>query len=71
MHTTGICPFPIESSCYYQFWLKEKSEIEKNKWILSERAGQDVGWDFAAWNWNMRHRTKWIQSLKASGIHTY
>ncbi len=64
--------FPIENSDYYQFWLREKAEVEKHKWVLSEKCGKDVGWDYAQWNWHMGgHRTGWIRALKASGVQTY
>lgn len=64
--------FPIKDSDYYKFWLREQEEINRHKWVLSEKIGRDVGWDYAHWNWHMAgFRIGWIKSLKASGVHTY
>jgi hypothetical protein len=71
MMPTETGAFPIEHSDYYQFWLREKAEIEKVKWCISEELGRDCGWDYASWQWHMRHRTNWIKALRASGVHTY
>jgi hypothetical protein len=60
-------PFSIESSELYQFRQAERAEIERNKWLLSEKAGCDVGWDYAQWNWIWCHRQKWLDGLKAEG----
>ena len=61
-------PFPIERSSYYSLWLKEKEEISKIKWILSEKAGQDVGWDYSLWQWVFSgHRADWIAKMKEVG----
>lgn len=36
--------------------LKEREEIAKNRWFLSERAQRDVGQNFATINWIIYHR---------------
>lgn len=59
--------FPIELSTYYQRWLEEKAEIERNKWFLSEHVGHDVGWEYAQWDWIMRHRAAWLQHKRQQG----
>jgi hypothetical protein len=56
--------FPLERSAYYQYWLLERAEIEKNKWFLSEKAGKDVGWDYAEWHWIFNHRSGWVTGIK-------
>lgn len=58
------CPqtgaFPIERSSYYQQWLEERAHVQRNRWYLSERAGHDVGYGYAQWNWITCHREAWI-----------
>lgn len=66
---TDVCSlsgiFPIEKSEYYAFYLKEKEEILKHKWVLSEKAGCDVGYDYAQWDWIMRgYRASWRNWIK-------
>lgn len=65
---TGLADtaFPIERSQYYQRWLEEKRAIDEHKWYLSERAGRDVGYHYAQWDWIVNHRIKWLKE-RASG----
>jgi len=55
MKTTGI----LENSALYQQFLKEREEILKHKWIESEKAGQDIGFEKALLSWVFNHREKW------------
>ncbi len=32
-----------------------RREIERHKWIESEKAGYDIGWDRASLDWMLRH----------------
>lgn len=59
--------FPIEKSDLYHIMIEEKTHIEKNLYYLSEKAGFNVGLEFARYNWDMVHRQKWISGLKESG----
>lgn len=52
MKTSGI----LESSALYQQFLKEREEILKHKWIESEKAGQDIGFEKALLSWVFNHR---------------
>ena len=56
--------FPTGDSFVYQMWLSEKQEIERLKWLESERAGKDIGYDHAFWIWNMTHRRIWVKEFK-------
>ena len=49
----------LENSALYQEFLKEREEILKHKWIESEKAGRDVGFEWALLDWNFHHRTNW------------
>ncbi len=61
--------FPAHMSSYLQFLKAEHEEIMKTKWVESERAGHDVGLDYAVWCWSMRHRAAWIEGLKVRGLY--
>ena len=34
-------------------------EINKHKWIESEKAGKDIGWDRACREWLQKHFPRW------------
>ena len=46
----------------------EQVELDKVKWLESERLSFDCGYERAEWIWITRHRDKWIAALKASGV---
>ena len=37
-------------------WSEMKQEILRHKWLESERADEDIGWDRARASWMLRHR---------------
>ena len=49
----------LENSALYQEFLKEREEILKHKWIESEKAGHDVGFEWALLDWNFNYRNGW------------
>ena len=53
-----------ENSSVYQYYQKELNEVLKHKWIESEKAGRDVGFEFALMSWIRIHREDWRESLK-------
>ena len=50
-----------ERSSFYKRQVDEITEIEKHKWIESEKAGHDVGGNRATLDWMMKHRETWNQ----------
>jgi len=52
----------MQNSNLYQKFMELKKEIEKHKWIESEKAGHDVGFEWALLDWNFHHRTNWRQN---------
>ncbi len=50
----------------YQFYLLEQQEIDKLKWIESEKQGRDIGKIQAVFLWTRHHRKKWLKSLNDS-----
>jgi len=43
-------------------------EIKKYKWIESERAGQDIGWERARQEWLQKHFPAWKQKRWQNAI---
>lgn len=54
----------VTQSAIYKEFLALREEIDKHKWIESEKAGYDVGWAYAVIDWTMKHKTKWLQSRR-------
>ena len=59
----------LSRSSLYVRLKEEENEIEKHKWYESEKAGKDVGWDWAMIDWIFRHKSRWYSSTYASGSH--
>lgn len=49
----------LKNSALYQEFLREREEILKHKWIESQKANRDVGFEWALLDWNFRHRNNW------------
>jgi hypothetical protein len=56
--------FRKEDSSVYQYFLAEREEILKHKWIESEKVGKDIGFERALMDWIYNHRTAWRESKK-------
>ena len=54
----------MQSDNLYQKFLDLKMEIEKHKWIESERNGNDIGFEHALVDWMSKHRNGWNESIK-------
>jgi hypothetical protein len=51
--------FELKNTKLYKKFLEEREQILKHKWIESEKAGKDVGFEWALLDWVMNHREKW------------
>lgn len=49
----------VRNSTLYREFQAERGEILKHKWIESEKAGFDIGFERALTDWIINHRTKW------------
>ena len=49
----------LERSSLYQEFLAEREEILKHKWLESEKAGKDIGFERALLDWIRQHRDEW------------
>lgn len=43
----------------YATFLAELEQIQRHKWLVSEREGRDVGFERALNEWARNHRTEW------------
>ncbi|MCB1278579.1 hypothetical protein [Prosthecobacter sp.] len=43
----------------YGEFLAEQEEIQRLKWLASEREGRDIGFEFALNEWAQNHRAEW------------
>jgi hypothetical protein len=51
-------PF-VKNSVLYKEFLAEREEILKHKWIESEKAGTDIGFEKALLDWILKYRSNW------------
>ena len=49
----------VKNSVLYKEFLAEREEILKHKWIESEKAGKDIGFEKALLDWIVKHRSSW------------
>ena len=49
----------VKNSVLYKEFLAEREEILKHKWIESEKAGADIGFEKALLDWIVKHRSQW------------
>jgi len=51
----------VQRSFLLKLFIEEREEILRHKWVLSERAGRDVGYDAALFSWLRNHKAKWLE----------
>jgi hypothetical protein len=51
----------VRNSSLYKEFLSERAEILRHKWIESEKAGFDIGFDRALMDWIVRYRSAWYK----------
>lgn len=56
----------LKKSSLYQEFLAEREEIMRHKWLKSEEAGHDIGFDATLLDWVMNYRTEWRKARHAS-----
>ncbi len=49
----------VTNSILYKEFLAEREEILRHKWIESEKAGHDIGFEKALLDWIVRFRSSW------------
>lgn len=56
----------VKKSSLYREFQAEREEILRHKWIESERAGHDIGFERALTDWIVKHRSKWRKSRQSA-----
>ena len=60
----------VKNSVLYKEFLAEREEILKHKWIESEKAGSDIGFEKALLDWIVKHRSHWRDKRQKEGRPT-
>jgi hypothetical protein len=55
----------VKNSSLYKEFQAELEEILRHKWLESEKAGRDIGFEQALTDWIMKHRSKWRKARQA------
>jgi len=63
---TGATDWLKRSTLYKEFQA-ERDEILRHKWIESEKAGYDIGFEKALTDWILKHRSKWRKGRQSQG----
>lgn len=56
----------LKNSSLYREFQAEREEILRHKWIESEKAGHDIGFERALTDWIVKHRSKWRRARQSS-----
>jgi hypothetical protein len=56
----------FKRSALYRECLAEREEILKHKWIESEKAGRDIGFESALVSWVVHRRAQWQKDRRTS-----
>ena len=54
----------VMNSTLYREFLAEREEILRHKWLESEKAGHDIGFERALLDWIVKHRANWRKQRK-------
>jgi len=56
----------LKNSSLYREFQAEREEILRHKWIESEKAGHDIGFERALTDWIVRHRANWRRTRQTT-----
>ena len=56
----------LKRSSLYREFLAEREEILRHKWLESEKAGRDIGFEEALTDWIVKHRAQWRKERQAA-----
>jgi hypothetical protein len=63
--TTQSVPESLIKTRLYQAFSAERAEILRHKWIESEKAGRDIGFEAALIDWIVHYRAGWRRAYLA------
>ena len=55
----------LKNSSLYREFEAEREEILRHKWLESEKAGGDIGFDHALTDWILKHRAAWRRARRS------
>ncbi|MGA3285614.1 MAG: DUF4032 domain-containing protein [Verrucomicrobiota bacterium] len=56
----------LKHSSLYREFQAEREEILRHKWIESEKAGHDIGFEQALTDWIVKHRASWRKTRQTA-----
>jgi len=56
----------LKNSSLYREFQAEREEILRHKWIESEKAGHDIGFERALTDWIIKHRASWRKARQTA-----
>jgi hypothetical protein len=57
----------LKNSSLYREFQAEREEILRHKWLESEKAGKDIGFEHALTDWIIKHRSAWRKARQNTG----
>ena len=58
----------LKRSSLYREFQAEREEILRHKWLESEKAGCDIGFELALTDWIVKHRSQWRKTRTSSQL---
>ena len=55
----------LKNSSLYREFQAERDEILRHKWLESEKAGRDIGFEQALTDWIIKHRANWRKTRQS------
>ena len=56
----------LKNSSLYREFQAEREEILRHKWIESEKAGKDIGFEQALTDWIIKYRSSWRKNRQSA-----
>ena len=69
MTTSDLSSDLVKESLLYKEFLAEREEILRHKWIESEKAGHDIGFEKALLDWIVKHRSSWRAQRQKESVN--
>ena len=60
----------VKQSAIYKEYLAMREEIDKHKWYETEKAGYDVGFVWALFDWTLKFKSEWLRNRRTEKKNT-
>ena len=54
----------VQDTSIYKEFVAMKEEVLKHKWLESEKAGHDIGYVVALFDWSVKYKSAWVRERK-------